>query len=83
MEKILFAIVLLIWLLVPAVSITVALTISKQIKSRKNLFSNQEFMEHFILFVASLMLLISVLFIIFLLHSAIIDKTWMLLQGTK
>ena len=55
----------------------------KQIKSRKNLFSNQEFMEYFILFVASLMLLISVLFIIFLLRSAIIDKTLMLLQVTK
>lgn len=80
MEKILFIIVLLIWLLVPAVAVTVALAISKQIKSRKNLFSNQEFMEHFMLFVASLMLLISVLFIIFLLYSAIIDKTWLLLQ---
>ena len=83
MEKILLIIVLLIWLLVPAISITVALTIFKQIKSRKNLFSNQEFMEHFILFVASLMFLISVLFIIFLLHCVIIDKTLMLFQLTK
>ena len=67
MEKILLIIVLLIWLLVPAVAVTVALTAFKRIKSRKNLFDNQEFTERFILFVAFLMLLIGVLFIFFLL----------------
>lgn len=80
MEKILFIIVLLIWLLVPVLAVAVVLTISKQVKSRKNLFGNQEFMEHFMLFVASLMLLISVLFIIYLLHSAFIDTVWSILQ---
>jgi hypothetical protein len=80
MEKILFIIVLLIWLLVPVLAVAVVLTISKQVKSRKNLFGNQEFMEHFMLFVASLMLLISVLFIIYLLHSALIDTVWSILQ---
>jgi hypothetical protein len=80
MEKILFIAVLLIWLLVPVLAVAVILTISKQVKSRKNLFGNQEFMEHFMLFVASLMLLISVLFILYLLHSVLIDKAWSLLQ---
>ena len=80
MEKILFIIVLLIWLLVPVLAVAVVLTISKQVKSRKNLFGNQEFMEHFMLFVASLMLLITVLFILYLLHSVLIDKVWSLLQ---
>ena len=80
MEKILFIAVLLIWLLVPVLAVAVVLTISKQVKSRKNLFGNQEFMEHFMLFVASLMLLISVLFILYLLHSVLIDKAWLLLQ---
>lgn len=64
MEKTLFIIVLLIWLLVPAVS----LATFKQIKSRKNLFGNQEFTERFMLFVAFLMLLISALFIYCLLN---------------
>lgn len=67
MEKILLIIVLLIWLLVPALTVTVALTAFKRIRSRKNLFDNQEFTERFILFVAFLMLLIGVLFIFFLL----------------
>ena len=35
MEKILFIIVLLIWLLVPVLAVAVVLTISKQVKSRK------------------------------------------------
>jgi hypothetical protein len=67
MEKILLIIVLLIWLLVPALTVTVALTAFKRIRSRKNLFDNQEFTERFILFVSFLMLLIGVLFIFFLL----------------
>ena len=80
MEKILFIIVLLIWLLVPVLAVAVILTISKQVKSRKNLFGNQEFMEHFMLFVASLMLFITVPFILYLLHSVLIDKVWSILQ---
>lgn len=80
MEKILFIIVLLIWLLVPVLAVAVVLTIFKQVKSRKDLFGNQEFIEHFMLFVASLMLLISVLFIIYFLHSVIIDTAWSILQ---
>lgn len=67
MEKTLLTIVLLIWLLVPALAVTVALTAFKRIKSRKNLFGNQEFTERFMLFVAFLILLIGVLFIFFLL----------------
>jgi hypothetical protein len=83
MEKILFIAVLLIWLLVPVLAVAVILTISKQVKSRKNLFDNQEFTEHFMLFVASLMLLISVLFILYFLHSVLFDETLMFLQGIK
>lgn len=83
MEKILLIIVLLIWLLVPVVTLAVILTIFKQVKSRKNLFGNQEFTEHFMLFVASLILLISVLFILYLLHSVLFDETLMFLQGIK
>lgn len=65
MEKILLIIVLLIWLLVPAV----ALTAFKRIKSRKNLFDNQEFTESFMLFVALLMFLISMFVVYCLLTS--------------
>lgn len=73
MEKTLLIIVLLIWLLVPAVAVTVALTAFKRIKSRKNLFSNQEFTERFMLFVAFLMLLIGVLVIFFLLNFVLLN----------
>lgn len=59
MEKILFIIVLLIWLLVPVVALAVILTIFKQVKFRKDLFGNQEFTDSFMLFVALLMFLIS------------------------
>lgn len=45
MEKILLIIVLLIWLLVPVVALAVILTIFKQVKSRKDLFGNQEFTD--------------------------------------
>jgi len=76
MEKILLIIVLLIWLLVPAVAVTVALTAFKRIKSRKNLFDNQEFTERFMLFVAFLMFLIGVLVIFCLLNSLIIGEAF-------
>lgn len=69
MEKTLLIIVLLIWLLVPAVAIAVALTAFERIKTRKNLFSNQEFTERFMLFVAFLMLLISMFIVYCLLTS--------------
>ena len=59
MEKILFISVLLIWLLVPVVALAVILTIFKQVKSRKDLFGNQEFTDRFMPFVALLMFLIS------------------------
>ena len=49
MEKILLIIVLLIWLLVPVVALAVILTIFKQVKSRKDLFGNQEFTDRFML----------------------------------
>lgn len=76
MEKILLIIVLLIWLLVPAVVVTVALTAFKRIKSRKNLLDNQEFTERFMLFVAFLMFLIGVLVIFCLLNSLIIGEAF-------
>lgn len=69
MEKILFIIVLLIWLLVPVLAVAVVLTISKQVKSRKDLFGNQEFTDSFMLFVALLMFLISMFIVYCLLTS--------------
>lgn len=69
MEKILLIIVLLIWLLVPVVALTVILTIFKQVKSRKDLFGNQEFTDSFMLFVALLMFLISMFIVYCLLTS--------------
>ena len=69
MEKALFIIVLLIWLLVPVVALAVILTIFKQVKSRKDLFDNQEFTDSFMLFVALLMFLISVFIVYCLLTS--------------
>lgn len=69
MEKILFTVVLLIWLLVPVVALAVILTIFKQVKSRKDLFGNQEFTDCFMLFVALLMFLISVFVVYCLLTS--------------
>lgn len=60
--------IVVIWLLVPVVALAVILTIFKQVKSRKDLFGNQEFTERFMLFVAFLMLLIGVLVIFFLLN---------------
>lgn len=69
MEKILLIIVLLIWLLVPVVALVVILTIFKQVKSRKDLFGNQEFTDSFMLFVALLMFLISV-FVVYCLSTS-------------
>lgn len=69
MEKILLIIVLLIWLLVPVVALAVILTIFKQVKSRKDLFGNQEFTDSFMLFVALLMFLISV-FVVYCLSTS-------------
>lgn len=69
MEKILLIIVLLIWLLVPVVALVVILTIFKQVKSRKDLFGNQEFTDRFMLFVALLMFLISV-FVVYCLSTS-------------
>lgn len=73
MEKILLIIVLLIWLLVPVVALDVILTIFKQVKSRKDLFGNQEFTDRFMLFVALLMFLIGVLVIFFLLNFVLLN----------
>lgn len=73
MEKTLLIIVLFIWLLVPAVAVAVILTAFKRIKSRKNLFGNQEFTERFMLFVAFLMLLIGALFIYCLLNFLLLN----------
>ena len=70
MEKTLFTIVLLAWLLVPAV----ALTAFNQIIFRVNLFGDKDFMKYFMQFVAGLMLLIGVLFISCLLGFPLIDK---------
>lgn len=70
MEKALLIIVLLIWLLVPVVALAVVLTIFKQVKSRKDLFVNQEFTDCFMLFVALLMFLIS-MFIVYCLLTSI------------
>lgn len=70
MEKTLFTIVLLAWLLVPAV----ALTTFNQIIFRANLFGDKDFMKYFMQFVAGLMLLIGVLFISCLLGFPLIDK---------
>lgn len=64
MEKILLIIVLSIWLLVPVVALAVILTIFKQVKSRKDLFDNQEFTDSFMLFVALLIFLI-IMFIVY------------------
>ena len=69
MEKALLIIVLLIWLLVPVVALAVILTIFKQVKSRKDLFDNQEFTDRFMLFVALLMFLISMFIVYCLLTS--------------
>lgn len=69
MEKILFIIVLSIWLLVPVVALAVILTIFKQFKSRKDLFGNQEFTDSFMLFVALLMFLIGMFIVYYLLAS--------------
>lgn len=69
MEKALLIIVLLIWLLVPVVALAVILTIFKQVKSRKDLFGNQEFTDSFMLFVALLMFLISMFIVYCLLTS--------------
>lgn len=69
MEKALLIIVLLIWLLVPVVVLAVILTIFKQVKSRKDLFGNQEFTGRFMLFVALLMFLISMFIVYCLLTS--------------
>lgn len=76
MEKILFIVVLLIWLLVPVLAVAVVLTIFKQVKSRKDLFGNQEFTDRFMLFIALLMFLISVLVIFCLLNSPIISEAF-------
>ena len=73
MEKALLIIVLLIWLLVPVVALAVILTIFKQVKSRKDLFGNQEFTDSFMLFVALLMFLIGVLVIFFLLNFVLLN----------
>ena len=73
MEKILLIIVLLIWLLVPVVALAVILTIFKQVKSRKDLFGNQEFTDRFMLFVALLVFLIGVLVIFFLLNFVLLN----------
>lgn len=70
MEKTLFTIVLLAWLLVP----TIALTAFNQITFRTNLFGDKDFMKYFMRFVAGLMLLIGVLFISCLLDFPLIDK---------
>lgn len=70
MEKTLFTIVLLAWLLVPAV----ALAAFNQSAFRANLSSDKDFMKYFMRFVAVLMLLISVLFISCLLNFPLIDK---------
>lgn len=69
MEKALLITVLLIWLLVPVVALAVILTIFKQVKSRKDLFGNQEFTDRFMLFVALFMFLISTLVVYCLLTS--------------
>ena len=50
-------------------ALAVILTIFKQVKSRKDLFGNQEFTDRFMLFVALLMFLISMFIVYCLLTS--------------
>lgn len=70
MEKTLFTIVLLVWLLVPAT----ALTAFKQTTFRADLFGDTEFMKYFIRFIALILLTAGVLFISCLLNFPLIDK---------
>ena len=70
MGKTLFTIVLLAWLLIPAV----VLAAFNHSTFRANLPSDKDFMKYFMRFVAVLMLLIGVLFISCLLNYPIIDK---------
>lgn len=70
MGKTLFTIVLLAWLLIPAV----ALAAFNQSTFRANLPSDKDFMKYFMRFVALILLTAGVLFISCLLNFPLIDK---------